>query len=72
VSKTRRSLIFSFLDRYGTAVLNLVGTLLLARLLSPRDFGIYSVAISVVALVAVVRDFGVGNFLLQARDNPIP
>ncbi len=42
VSKTRRSLIFSFLDRYGTAVLNLVGTLLLARLLSPRDFGIYS------------------------------
>jgi O-antigen/teichoic acid export membrane protein len=68
VSTTRRSLIFSFLDRYGTAGLNLAGTLLLARLLSPRDFGIYSVAISAVALVGVVRDFGVGNFLLQTRD----
>ena len=68
MSKTRRSLIFSFLDRYGTAGLNLAGTLLLARLLSPRDFGIYSVAISLVALVGVLRDFGVGNFLLQTRD----
>jgi O-antigen/teichoic acid export membrane protein len=68
VSKTRRSLIYSFLDRYGTAGLNLLGTLLLARLLSPRDFGIYSVAVSAVTLVGVVRDFGVGNFLLQTRD----
>lgn len=68
MSRTRRSLVFSFIDRYGTAVLNLAGTLLLARLLSPRDFGIYSVAISAVTLVGVVRDFGVGNFLLQTRD----
>lgn len=59
---------FSFIDRYGTAGLNLAGTLLLARLLSPRDFGIYAVAISAVTLVGVVRDFGVGNFLLQTRE----
>lgn len=67
MSKTRRSLAFAFLDRYGTAGLNLAGALILARLLSPRDFGIYSVAISVVTLVGVFRDFGVGNFLLQAH-----
>jgi O-antigen/teichoic acid export membrane protein len=68
VGKTRRSLMFSFVDRYGAAGLNLVGTLILARLLSPRDFGIYSVAASAVVLVGVLRDFGVANFLLQTHD----
>jgi len=68
VSKIRRSVLFSVADRYGTVGLSLIGTLVLARLLSPKDFGIYSVAVSVVTLVGVVRDFGVGNFLLQTRD----
>jgi O-antigen/teichoic acid export membrane protein len=61
----RRSLLFSFLDRYGGAAMNALGILILARLLTPADFGIYAVAMSIVMMIDVVRDFGAGTYLVQ-------
>jgi O-antigen/teichoic acid export membrane protein len=66
-SKIRRSLVFSLFEKNATAVLGLVGTLILARLLTPSDFGIYSVSLSVVMIIDVIRDFGVGTYLVQER-----
>ena len=63
----RRSLAFSFADRYGGIVLGFIGTILLSRLLTPRDFGVFTVGASVVMMIEVVRDFGVGTFLIQER-----
>ena len=63
----RRSLVFSFAERYGTTTIALAGTLLLSRLLTPADFGLFSVAASVVMMVEVVREFGVGHYLVQER-----
>jgi len=63
----RRSLAFSFLEKYGVTAIGLVGTLVMARLLTPADFGVYSVALSVVLIIDVVRDFGVGTYLVQER-----
>jgi O-antigen/teichoic acid export membrane protein len=61
MSKFHRSLLILFLDRYSGVVLNFIGALVLARMLTPADFGIYSVAMSVVMMIDVVRDFGVSN-----------
>src|SRR3954451_5068679 len=66
-SNIRRSVLFSLFERNGSAVLGLVGTLILARLLTPSDFGIYSVSLSVVMIIDVIRDFGVGTYLVQER-----
>jgi O-antigen/teichoic acid export membrane protein len=63
--KFRRSVAFSFLDRYGGGVFNIASTLVLARLLAPADFGIFFVAMSVVMMIEVVRDFGVATYLVQ-------
>lgn len=67
MSKFRRSLLFSFVDRYGGAALSVVGTLVLARLLTPVDFGIYSVAMSIVVIIEAFREFGVGSYLVQEQ-----
>ncbi len=49
-------------------MIGVAGTVILARLLSPAQIGIYSVAASFVGLAHVVRDFGVGSYLVQERD----
>jgi O-antigen/teichoic acid export membrane protein len=64
----RRSFVFSFIDRYGTQIITFISTLILARLFTPEEFGIYAVAVSVVVLIDVVRDFGISNYVVQERD----
>lgn len=68
MSSIRRSLAFSFGQTYGGYLLGLAGTLILARLLTPSDFGVYAIGASVVVLLDAVRDFGVGTFLVQERE----
>lgn len=64
----RRSLAFSFLEKYASTALNLVSTLVLARLLSPEEIGIFSVGAAMVGMMHALRDFGVTNYLIQERE----
>lgn len=68
MASVRRSLAFSFGQTYGGYVLGVIGTLVLARLLSPAEFGIFAIGTSVVMLLDAVRDFGVGTYLVQERN----
>ncbi|MFL5734135.1 MAG: lipopolysaccharide biosynthesis protein [Chloroflexia bacterium] len=46
-----------------------VATLLLARLLSPADFGVVGMALLVITVFDILRDFGIGSALIQrSRD----
>lgn len=64
----RRSLAFSFLEKYASTGLNLVSTLVLARLLTPEEIGIFSVGAAMVGMMHALRDFGVTNYLIQERE----
>ncbi len=65
---TRRSLVFSFIDRYATLAISIVSSMLIARLLTPTEIGIFSVAMVLVVLVNTVRDMGAGQYLLQEKE----
>jgi len=65
---TRRALVFSFLDRYAALVMNIVSSMVIARLLTPAELGIFSVVMVLTALVAALRDMGAGQYLLQERE----
>lgn len=64
----RRALALSFLERYLLIMLALASNMILARLLTPDEIGIYSVTLALVGIAHVLRDFGVGNFLIQERE----
>src|SRR5579862_5267561 len=64
----RKSLSWSFLDKYSGMVLGVISTLILSRLLTPVDIGIYSVAAGAVGLAHMLRDFGVATYLFQEKD----
>jgi teichuronic acid exporter len=49
-----------------------LGTIGLARLLSPSDFGIYGIIFFVVSVFSAVGDFGLGAALVQQAEEPTP
>ena len=48
--------------------LQLVSTMVLARLLEPGDFGLVAMIMAIVGIADLVRDFGLTGAILQARD----
>lgn len=53
-----------------TRSVTLVGTIALARLLTPEEFGIFAVVTFIVILVTVVGDVGIGGALIQQVHPP--
>jgi O-antigen/teichoic acid export membrane protein len=42
--------------------------MILSRLISPEETGVYSIGVAIAALTHAVRDFGVGNFLIKEAE----
>jgi O-antigen/teichoic acid export membrane protein len=64
----RQALLWSFAERYANFALTLFSTVLLARLITPQQLGVYSVCAAFAAVAAILRDFGVSEYLIQERD----
>jgi O-antigen/teichoic acid export membrane protein len=63
----RHALVFSLIERYAVIALGLVSYVLIARLLTPEEIGIYSVTAALVGVAQVIREFGIGSYLIQAE-----
>ena len=64
----RRSLLITFFSTNAMTVVQFCVTLVLARLLTPGEIGIFSITSVVIGLAAVFRDFGVSSYLQRERD----
>lgn len=65
MTSVTRALVISLIERYLLIAIALSANIILARLLSPEQIGAYSVGIAIIGIAQVVRDFGVGSFLIQ-------
>ena len=68
MTTVRRAMVFSFLESYLGIALNLVSFVLLARLLTPVQVGLFSVALALISITQVIRDFGLVSFLIQKKE----
>ena len=66
-SKTAKSLFWSGLENAGLAVISLVGLIFYSRLLSPSDFGLFSVALSVFELCSLLVTMVFHDALIQRK-----
>src|SRR5947209_2712053 len=64
----RRSLVRSFLDKYSALAIGIITNLALARILTPSEVGIFSIAASLVGLASSLRQFGIGSYLIQEKE----
>ncbi len=68
MSGLRRAIALSGGEKYVTLAIHFVSTVIVARLLTPEEIGIYSVGAAAVAIANVLRDFGVTTYLIQEPD----
>lgn len=64
----KKSIGISFAGQYLELVIHFLSVLVLARILSPEEIGVYSVAAFLMAVLHAFRDFGVPQYLIQERE----
>lgn len=67
MSTVRRSVAISFATRYIELIIQFASTVIIARLLTPEEIGIFSVAAVLVGLAHILRDFGVGQYVIREQ-----
>lgn len=68
MNATKLSLLISFAEKYTVLVIGIVSSMIMARLLTPAQVGIFSIGAVVVGVTQLIRDFGIGQYLIQERD----
>lgn len=68
MSVIRNSIYVSFIENYSITLLQFIGSIVIARLLTPSEIGVFSIAVLLSGLAGTVRDFGVTQYLIQEKD----
>lgn len=68
MTQVKKAFFWSFAEKYSNLVLQIVSTLILARLLTPAEIGIASVGLGLVSIMHSLRDFGVNNYIVQEKE----
>ena len=63
----RKSLVYSFAQQYTTFVFAFAAIVIVSRLLTPKEIGIFSVAVGLTTLANLLRTFGISDYLVQER-----
>ena len=61
----RRALVVTTSERYINLATTFVTTMIVSRLLSPAEIGVWAIGLAIATLATSVREFTTGNFLVQ-------
>mgnify|MGYP006423310313 CR=1 FL=1 len=64
----RTSLAWSFTTKFGQRILQLIGSVAIARLLTPDEVGVFAIAVAVNSLLGSLREFGIGSYLIREAE----
>jgi len=67
-ASTRAALFWSFAERYANLLVSIGGMVILSRLLTPAQVGVYSLCAAVTVVAGILRDFGVSEYLIQEKE----
>jgi len=66
--RASRGIIVTMSGLWGRALLQMAATMVLARLLTPADFGLIAMVAAIIGVAELVRDFGMTGAVIQAQD----
>ncbi len=64
----RRNIYVSVLGTWAASTFAFVTTVFVSRLLTPREIGVFTIGLSIAALVSALQNFGTKEFLVQKVD----
>lgn len=67
-TSTRAALFWSFAERYANLLITIGGIVILSRLLTPAQVGVYSLCAAVGVVAGILRDFGISEYLIQEKE----
>ena len=67
-SKLVKNFLWRFFERIGAQIISFLVTIVLARLLSPKEFGVVAIITVITSVLQVFVDGGFGNALIQKKD----
>lgn len=67
--RTIKGVAWSALQKYSTTVIGFISSIILARLLSPDDYGIIGMLAIFMSLAEVFIDAGFGSALIQKKES---
>ncbi|MET0830116.1 MAG: lipopolysaccharide biosynthesis protein [Microbacterium sp.] len=65
--KATRGIAVTLGGLWGRALLQMISTIVLARLLTPADFGLITMVAAVMGIAELIRDFGMTGAIIQAQ-----
>ena len=68
MSNTKLAFTIAIGERGLLIAINLISYIIVARLVSPEDVGVFSVTSAFVAMLAIIRDFGTGYYIATTKD----
>lgn len=68
MSNVRSALLYSSLGRYALMFIGLVSTVIIARMLTPEEIGIFAIASSIVMVMAEFRILGANAYLIREEN----
>lgn len=63
----RRVFAFSYLDRYASLLLFIASSMILARLLTPAEMGVFSVTMVFLSFTGPLKDLGASQYIIQEK-----
>lgn len=67
-ASTIKGVSWSIIDQVFLQITNIFISVVLARLLSPKEFGLIGMAAIVTGFIAVIKDFGLGSAVVQRKN----
>ena len=68
MASIRRSLAFSMANTYVGLPLQIIGTMIISRVLTPAEAGVFAVAAVFATFASMFRDFSVAEYLIQVKE----
>ncbi|RLA39401.1 MAG: hypothetical protein DRR42_27270 [Gammaproteobacteria bacterium] len=65
MTSARKAIVFSFIDRYLGLFVTIATSIVLARLLTPKEIGVFSVTVVLLGIVSSIRDMGAGQYIVR-------
>lgn len=64
----RRSLVVATAHRMASFIINLAMVVIVSRVLTPAQIGVFSASMAVIAFGHMIRDFGIGGYIIQEKE----
>jgi len=65
--KTTKGIIWSFIDKFGQQIIYLISGIILARILTPNDYGLVGGIAIFIALASILTDSGFSRTLINKQ-----